>query len=236
MTVEADIAAIADGASNPASRVRTALTSVLNAGVAPYSIGDVDDVLWNSDFADFTAVNPTGSVTWTEKPGFLSAAHSGQSSGDLGALLKPVTFAIGDEWVTRIRNVGPLADYTMAGLIFTDGAVAGSKIAVVLPYLATSTSWLSTWHGTITNMSTVVLQSSAGAFIICDGVYVKLRYSAANTVQGLWSADGVSFTDLGGGDIIPAGGFTPTHVGVVVSKFGGAGVGSSSFGPLCKVA
>lgn len=207
--------------------------------LAPYALlpyGSSEDVWWEGDIGDFTVVDPSGDGGWLERDGTLSAEHSGQSSGDLSVLIKARTFSVGDEWVTRIRNVGPNADYTMAGLIFTDGTAATSKIAVILPYIASTVSWFSTWHGTITNMSTVVLQATAGHLIIADGVHVKLRYSAANTVQGEWSADGISWTTLGGGDITPAGGFTPTHFGLAVSKFGLSGVGSSAFSPLCKVA
>lgn len=236
MGVFDDIAAITDGGANTALKVRTALTSVLLANAAPYSVDAAEDIVWDADFADFTAVDPTGTVVWTEKPGFVSAEFSGQSASDIGALLKPVTFAIGDEWVTRVRVLGDHLDYSFAGLVFTDGVLATSKVVGAFPYMTGTNTNLSHWTGTITNMATGVVLFAGGPAFIADAAYVKVIYSAADTFQVRFSADGVSWSALGGGNISPAGGLTPTHVGVAVSKYGGAGTGTASFGPICKVA
>lgn len=216
------------------NKIEIALGAGLASLRAPYLIGDADDVLWLSDIGDFTEVDPTGTTTWTERAGLASAKFAGQSNADLGALLKAHTFVVGDEFATRLRFLGEDTNHTMVGLAFTDGVIATSNVVAGIAYNGDGTAKVSDWHGTLTNLATAVaVHDGLQTLQWSDGVYVKLIYSAANSFEIQWSPDGVSWSNFGTAAFAKT--MTPTHFGPVVSRFGGAGDGLGSFGPLAKL-
>lgn len=230
------LALINDGGKNTAAEIRDVIEALYEQIHAPFLAGGADDVLWNGDLAGLTKVEPTGTATATEQAGFLSVLFSGSAASDFTCWLKPVTFAIGDQWVLPTKVFG-LNNHNMAGLCFTDGVVAGSNIVAFVAYVSSADSQLraNAFHGTITNAGTAVLLMDGNVQLQrSEALYLKLGYSAANTFQHFLSPDGVSFSRFGASDISKT--MTPTHVGVCVSKFGGAADGIASFGPLGKVA
>lgn len=219
-----------------AQDLRDVVTATIRGERAPYSVDDADDVWWESDIGDFTKVEPTGTATATEGDGFLSVLFSGTSSDDFTCWLKPVTFATGDEWVVPVKVFG-INNHNMAGICFTDGITTGSNIVAFVGYVSSTDNQtrVHAFHGTITSAGTAVtMLDSNGQLQRSDAFYLKLAYPTSNTFRHWLSPDGISFSRLGAADISKT--MTPTHVGVCVSKFGGASDGIANFGPLCKVA
>lgn len=215
---------------------RDVITGIVRRQRTPYSVDDADDTYWESDIGDFTKVEPTGTTTATEKDGFLSVLFSGSAASDFTCWVKPVTFATSDEWVVPVKVMG-INNHNMAGICFTDGTTTGSNVVAFVAYVsaADSQTRVNAFHGTITSAGTAVLLQDGNSHLHrTDAFYLKLGYSASNTFQHWLSPDGISFSRFGASDISAT--MTPTHVGVCVSKFGGAGDGIASFGPLCKVA
>lgn len=203
--------------------------------IAPYSLGDGEDVLWDSDLGDFTQVTSSGTQTVTERDGSLSVKFSGQAAGDLNGRVKARTFTIGDAWATRLRLGGAVNNHNMLGLCFADGNTPSANCVVGLAYNGDGSAKVSSWHGTLENLaSNVRVDDSQHQLPWNDGVYVRLVYVAANTFAVEWSIDGTSFTNFGTASFAKT--MTPTHFGPVWSKWGGASDGLGNVGPLCKLA
>lgn len=204
--------------------------------------GDADDVYWNgADLAgNFTEQTVSGTATWTEQDNLLSALINNQTVNDVTAQLQPVTFTIGDEWVVPILghlSPDPITGHHAAGIIFTDGTattsnavwghaqfVHGDPTQVGVTFVGRT--------GTLTDLSTAPWISDAATN---DGnfLYLKLKYSAANTFIFSLSPNGVMFSVFGEADISKT--MTPTHVGVA-AWIASANDAIVTFGPLRKTA
>lgn len=230
------LASIPDGGSNTAAEMRAIIEDLTKKSWAPYSIDDAADVWWQSNIGDFTTVTVTGTQTVTEKDGYVAVAYSGQSAADYNGVFKARTFAIGDSFAVRLRSLGPAAEYSVPGLAFTDGVVAGSNVLQVIAYVTNGNNAnIAVSHGTLTNVATSAWSNAdKGAFPWLDGIVVRLTYSAANSFLGQVSIDGVHWTSFG--NAATAKTMTPTHVGLTWGKEGGAGSSYVSYGPLCKLA
>lgn len=210
---------------------------------APYSVDDADDIWWEGDSAGMTTVAVSGTQTITERDGSLSVQFSGQTANDVNALLKPVTFSIGDEWVTHLQlwsvPKATSGNRSVAGLCFTDGTDATSNAVLANIQTDPSSDAAGIWvgrDGTLTNLIAAdwvfVPQINFGGGIA--GIYVKLVYSAANTFQMFVSPNGIVWTKFSEPDITIT--MTPTHVGVAWGEDTDSTIHIATFGPLCKVA
>lgn len=202
--------------------------------IAPYSLVDAEDVMWDSDIGDFTQVTVSGSQTVTERDGSLSVLFAGQSAADFNALLKARTFSVGDAFCTRLRSSGPATNHNMIGLVFTDGTSDTSNEVSGVVYNGDGTAKFSIWHGTLTSITNVAVFENQHILPWNDGAYVKVIYDASNSFEVQWSADGTSWSNLGQGAFAKT--MTPTHFGLVWSRWGGSLTATASFGPICKMA
>lgn len=226
---------ISDGGANTAADMRDVITAIVHGQRAPYSVDAPEDVWWEGDIGDFTHIDPTGTSVRTEKDGFLSVRFSGQGSGDVGCLLKPHTFTIGDRFATHIRSLGKDHDtHTMVFFSLTDGVVASSQIVTAMIYQ--DFDRVSAWWGTITTLNNTEWIRHTVFDWPLAGIHIAIEYVAADTFQIYLSPDGVSWSDFGAVDIADGAlTMTPTHFGVGWSAFGGSTEGLASFGPICKI-
>lgn len=237
LTLAQMLALLPDNTAGDISAVdmRDVVTAIVRGQRAPYSVDDADDVWWEGDLlADFTHVDPTGSSTRTEKDGFLSVSYTGQASLDVGCVLKPHTFSIGDRFATHVRSLGKDEDiHAMVFLVLTDGTATSSNMAAAMMYQ--DLDRVGAWHGTITNLDTQVWARTSVWDWPLAGFHVAIEYEAANTFQVYLSPDGVSWSDFGAASISKT--MTPTHFGVGWSIWGGSNPeGLAAFGPICKIA
>ena len=224
-----------------AQDARDFLVSVFNRGgsMDPNDSIDSNDTLWDgNDASGMTTVTVTGTDTLTEGNGMLSVRFSGTSSSDINCLLKSHTFSTGDTFSVPIRLFSREDNFTMAGIIMTDGTASTSNAIALLTYYQDSSSDLiqEVRHGTLTNMGTA-------AAAISDwpdrGMHIpwkhhRLEYDASNSFVWAVSPDGLSYTNWGNSAVSKT--MTPTHVGVCWSKWGGSDEAIATFGHLRKTA
>lgn len=240
LTLTQMLNSIPDGGANTAADMRAIIEDLIKSKIwAPYSIDHAEDIWWQGDFAGLTEIEPTGTSVGTEHDGSLSVLFSGQAANDLTCYVKARTFSIGDTFATRIRSLGSVdSNHTMAALCFTDGTATTSNIVAFIAYLSLTdnVARINTFHGTVTAVSTAVIMFDIDTQLMPwqDGIYLRLRYSAANTFQMAASPDGRIWSAFGALDISKT--MTPTHFGVAVSKWGGTGDGIANFGPVCRLA
>lgn len=175
-----------------------------------------------------TAVTPTGTVTWTQDEGLLSAAFDSQSSGDQAARLYSLTPVASPVTITtRMRMLTRRTSNPMLGLMFADGTTTGSTATSVGIYATTGGPILARWAGTITNMSTTNLFTDLTYGLTHQWVYLRLIWSASNTFEFAISLDGISWTDFGNTGW--AATLTPTHFGPWVSGWSQTFVQDAAF-------
>jgi hypothetical protein len=165
-----------------------------------------------------TAVTPTGTVTWTQDEGLLSAAFDTQTAGDhcprlyaLTPTVAPVTLT------TRMRQMSRRVANPMAGLLFADGTTATSNATAIGLYHTTTGVILARWVGTLTNMTTTNLLTDLTYTVTNNWDYLRLIWSATNTFEYALSPDGVSWSDFA--DTGWSATLTPTHFGPFVSSW-----------------
>lgn len=177
-----------------------------------------------------TAVTPTGTVTWTQSRGLLSAKFASQSSLDLAARLYALTPSSAPVTIdTVMRLSAEQANNPMAGLVFANGT-SDSSNAVGIGFVlvaSTLTVAINSFTGTLTNASAAGAAGSVSAGGQVGWIHLRLVWTAANTWAYAWSPDGISYTDLGASTF--ASTMTPTHFGVFVSSWSAAGPYVASF-------
>lgn len=202
----------------------------------PYGIfhritgSNADDDEFSSDTsANYTAVNPTGLVTWAIGDHVLSAVFSGQSANDLGAFLKAITLADGESFETILHILSAPVSYSMAGIVITNGTLATSSAIAVLIYSDVSGAIsVQLWKGTLTNMNTNSNSITVAVGQKLAGFRVRLKRTSSTSFNWLLSTeDGAQFNAFGTTGADP--GFTPTHAGVFVSVWGGTHTAMASF-------
>lgn len=226
-------ALIADGGNNTAEDVRDVIEALWKQMHAPWSLDNDDDVWWQGDLGDFTEVNPSGNLTPTEGDGFLSVFFEGQSNTHLSALLKARTFVVGDSWSVAVDILGNSNNHNMAGLVFTDGVVAGSNCVAAFPYNGDGSYKASIWHGTLNNLNTNVLVAD-GMQDLPFRAHIRIDYVSANTWQAFFSPDGVTWTGMTSTSFSKT--MTPTHFGLCLSRWNSAPGGVARFSPIIKLA
>lgn len=178
-----------------------------------------DDFFDDDDHSSWTKLNVTGNQTVTEKHGLLSVVFDSQTSSDLGAALIALTPSSAPVTIeTAMTLIGKDENYTLAGICFSDGVTATDSIAAATIINNTIDNMRS---GTFTAAGapgggSVVLQPEFAPYA---RLYLRATWKSANTFKASVSPDGVSWTALGLGDGSVT--LTPTHFGLVWSRWGG---------------
>jgi len=216
----------------------TPVAHAINADVYHVAIGDdfrnrwldvtVDRTwaLYDDEFdedtidAAWVEVLPSGAATWTQSNGVMSVAGYGQTSSDLAVLVKPFPVLPPQTVTTAVRMAGVRDNYTMVGLVFTDGTTTGSNAVSAFLYgnVTTGLFYADQRSGTVTSMGSNV--TSIPLHMIGPWLHIRLKWTAINSFSTEWSPDGVSWTALGMSTISTT--FTPTHAGLCFSTWGSA--------------
>jgi len=188
--------------------------------------GTDDDEFDDSAITGWTALTVSGTATWTEDQDVLSVLFHSQSGGNSAAQLKAIngspTAPI--EIITAVRGL-TIQNHTVVGIVFTDGVVSGSKSLLVRCNFSNST--IAVESGTLGNIVQNVLSVQTMQQPIGTWMYLKNTWTAANTWQGEFSPDGVTWSDFGfGTDTFT---MTPTHYGLAVTSFDGGSDRIASF-------
>lgn len=171
---------------------------------------------------EWVEVVPSGSQTVVQDAGLLSALFHGQSSRDIGALIRPLPAGISPpiELETAMRILAKRENHTIVGICFTDGATPTSKAVTAGWNHREAQPTMGIREGSMTD------HQDGGSSVQYVGpgfgiVYVRLVWPAENQWSWQLSPDGVSWTSLGTG--VRAYTMTPTHYGLFWSRWGGGG-------------
>lgn len=230
------LATLPDGGANTAAEVRTIIEGIIKSKIwATASLDDPDDVWWESNLGDFTAVSPGGTQTIVEGDGRLSVRFSGQAATTFNARVKAYSFTIGDSFAVPVRLLAPSADFNMAGIVFSDGAgTTDDMVALIVEVDSSGGLQVLIRSGafdTISSFGTIAVVAPEAPL---PELWIRMTYQAANTWRLAFSPDGYSWTTLGLADETAT--LTPTHFGLCWSVYGGSHEGLISFGPICKLA
>lgn len=164
-------------------------------------------------------------VTYTVGGDVINANHIGSTSDNAGpahCLLKPIgamSYPLTVEVSVRMMRQYA-TNYQMVGPIITDGTAASNKAIWVMPYgnttIATANTFNTRTFAALNGTQTTVY-GGVNWEIIGGQVYMRLRWSAANTFQSEWSCDGVGWYRLPAADMSWT--MTPTHVGFAISSW-----------------
>lgn len=187
----------------------------------------VDEFNDGSLDAAWVRVDGTGAVLanvdWTEGADVLSCYNKGGDTVDkFHALLRPLSGAggsmvAGDAFVSCVTMFYPIADFSFAGLVLTDGTTFGSGNQVWAE-VGGRASGVQLQAFSWTGFSTA--GSSAGAIGNMNSIlraYHRIVMIGANTWRADYSPDGVSWIK-GAANLSKT--ITPTHVGFFSSSYG----------------
>ena len=224
MTAEADITAIDDGGVNTAAEVRAALTSVLaraDSGEGDPPGGTYDDEFDDASIhGDWTAVDLSGNeASWVEGNNRLSVEGITDSAGYFHALLKAATIPTGTIIETHMRVMAFHTSYPQAGLLFTDGVTEGAGVQTLMGMHIQLSQMQATNRSNFRSRDAFTTGPTIYPNPGSLGLYLRWKYTAANTFDGYVSLDGnsweqvfASFSDT----------ITPTHVGLWIESWGTA--------------
>lgn len=141
----------------------------------------------------------------------------GDAASQLHALVRPISaVSVGDAFETRITFFGPAANYTMGGIILTDGTAYGSGDQVLtLNFITGTGAALSNDARAYSNFSALNAGSS-NLSVHHMPYYVRLVLASANTWRCDISPDGTSWLSTTTVSKI----MTPTHAGFLSSSWG----------------
>lgn len=208
---------------------------------------DANNFYWaGSDLSgSFTAQTVTGSATWAENGNSIQALAANQTADDAAVQLIAKTISIGDSWLLAVNSTILGSDvgnstlgYRAAGIVMADGTGTGANCVIGHVQVDNGGSSYVTVlvgrTGTLTNINTAAPWVSQNQQHGIGGwVFIKLKYSAANTFQLSFGPSPYQLSAFGEADISKT--MTPTHVGLFVSQNGNAGTALAQFGPLKKV-
>jgi hypothetical protein len=182
----------------------------------------VSDEFDGPNLSAWTTQTVSGTAKWVLSGDALSVAYQGQSSGHAAALLRPIpgTPTAPLEIRAAVRTFGPQTVQTV-GVAFTDGT--GPAANSVWLRINVNTPDLSLCGGTLSNLQASVLRTINTRIWNAPWHVLGLRWVSANTWALRCSLTGGDdpdeWTTLGLADAAHT--MTPTHVGIVVSRFGG---------------
>lgn len=244
------VSAISDGGDTSLVRPSDWNAEHDYSGVLPgwlsWFIGTTDSTnfYWDgNDLAGFTEQTVTGSTTWVENGNTILAAATNQTADDASVQLIAKTISTGDAWVLAVNSTllgsdvgGSTANHRDVGIVFTDGTGSGANCVIGHIQVDNGggggTMVLVGRHGTLTAVTTApwVSITQYGAF--GNWVFIRLKYSAANTFQLAFGPSPYQLSSFGEADISKT--MTPTHVGLYIAEMN-AGTALGQFGPLKKV-
>lgn len=185
---------------------------------------------WDDEF-DTDAVDSawstrtvSGSATWTQANGVLSAIYEDQTAAHMAGLMKPVSVASPITLETGVRLFGPKTSYLIGGLVLSDGVSNSSNVAMA--YVKDTAGVLSVNQASgLQNAISVedTLNVTVGPSL---WLYMRLRWTATNTFHSQWSPDGTTWTDFGWSTFSAT--FTPIRAGVFATSWGGTTEGRIS--------
>lgn len=184
----------------------------------PY--GSLDDEFDDNDDSGMATVQPSGTTSWTEANGVLSAVTKSQSSADCCARVYTLsTLAIGSGVQTAVRMMAD-DNYVMAGPLFSSGGTTTDSVVWQMPYQQNSgIPVISLRSGTFANIGTTHYSDAFG--MIGGWLHMRLVWVGINQFRAWYSLDGVGWTDFNKGVFAITGINPPTRFGVGVSSWGG---------------
>lgn len=203
-------------------------------GVNPNGVtsGPDDDTWRTGTLTGWTEVNPSGTQTLTVGRGRLSVLHDDIVANDIGAIVKPLTGeGVGSVLETDLSFLAAQENFTMGGLVFSDGTAVGSAVAILMLYVAASGTIIETRGGTFQTVGAAVGTGPVFSYSNVGGpMHIRWQWQAANNFRASFSPDGVSWFGYAFAD----SGITlaPTHGGVFWSGWGASTARISSFGPF----
>ena len=205
---------------------------------------DATHFYWDgNDLAGFTEQKPSGNSTWVESLNLVSVLMDSQATDpDAVAQLIAQTISTGDSWEVAVNVSALMSDSggdttgnRAFGIVMTDGTATTSNVVAGHIQVANdaTTVLLVGRHGTLTSVATAPWVSVDQGDVLGNWIWIKLKYSAANTFQLYFSSSmAAQYSVFEEADISKT--MTPTHVGI----FGwnhAAGPAMFTFGPLLKV-
>lgn len=165
-------------------------------------------------------------VSWTQAAGQLTLKQEGgDAASELHALLRPIgtDIAAGEALVTRITIVGPPSNYTMGGLIISNGTTYGSGSQVITLNYITGGLGANNDCRLFTNFNSNPTTSSGG-FQVPSGrpYWLRLSRPSGNLYRMDLSPNGVQWISSG---TVDRGTWTPTHFGFIASSWGSSNKG-----------
>lgn len=176
----------------------------------------------------WTQVSPAGGsarALFAEGNGGLSVTQvGGDTASVLHGFMRALTagdLAVGEAIETYLRMTGPYVNYTMAGIVLSDGVVHGAGaqvhtlnfLALSNPYTVNDVRLSTNWTSSTTAGVNNVVGGGAG------GYYTRIVRTAASTWRCDVSPDGISWV-LGTASVTRA--ITCGYVGVLASSWGTA--------------
>jgi hypothetical protein len=190
-----------------------------------------DDEFSSNTIANWTGVTPTGvSGTWAIENHCLGVQFTGSTGTPALCKLKALTIADGEWLETCMRSITTANNYTMVGLIMTNGTSTGSSAMALTTYQSSVAGEITIRvdTGTIASLTSTALSQTvksdtkSGAF--------RLRLKRVSSTAYKWYVapeSGTPFYDWGLSTVNP--GFTPTHGGLWVSTWGSSHNALASF-------
>lgn len=196
-----------------------------------------DDDYWEKPGVldgSWTEVNPSGTQTLTVGRGRLSVLHDDIATADIGAVVKPLTGeAAGSALYTDVLHLAFNENFTMGGLVFSDGNAVSSNIAALLFYVQSASNYVIESRGGTFQAVGATVQSGPvlhPLVVLAGPMYLRWTWSAANTFVAEFSPDGVTWFAFGMANSAIT--LTPTHGGVFWTGWGAGTPRISSFGPF----
>lgn len=181
-----------------------------------YIDDEFDDGVIGSEWYNVT---PSGTATWTEDNGIVSALVADQSSTQLTGLVKSMDGIqiSGVKLVTAMRLFYPSNQYLFGGLVFSDGTTVGNSLVTLSAYTSNTGLQLTMRGGQFNGVSTTLFDVACGPQFF-PWLYLRLSWLTSDLWSGEFSPDGVTWTDLNQGNQTHA--ITPTYMGMVASTWG----------------
>ena len=193
-----------------------------------------DDFFNDEDKSDWTEVDDTGTLTWTESRDIMSFQGTGGTDGDTASILKSMGSLSAPVTIETAVRLGPWSDAdppvkvcpvfasgtTFASDNFVGNMLVGGKSTVDYHSAFAAYGALASWS--IDQYAFINMYGLLGNL-----VYLRTIWTATNTWSQSISFDGVNWDDQG---MAPwSQSMTPTHFGLLIADYTGSEVSSAAF-------
>src|SRR5512146_2460048 len=196
-----------------------------------------DDEFTTDTSANYSSILPTGTANWSVANHNLNVQFDTQSGSDIAAFVKALTLTDGGALETNVRiSTENLKNYTVFGLLLTDGTLTTSGIVTASFYMSSTADqmFVRCDGGTVTNVSGSGASATLSALGQTGSFRIRLkRVSSTSYIWSLATEPGGLYYSWGVSGYNPS--ITPTHGGVFVSTFGGTHKAIASFDYLRHV-